>query len=99
HSTGHYPELAADLLDDGMYPYARLLRNAGTHRIVHATFGYPTGPTRETFSTVDLDELIQASVEALWVCRAAFLYFVDLLESQLPDVDSADQVRTLPNQK
>ncbi|WAL49662.1 LA2681 family HEPN domain-containing protein [Rhodococcus pyridinivorans] len=92
-------ELAADLLDDGMYPYARLLRNAGTHRIVHATFGYPTGPTRETFSTVDLDELIQASVEALWVCRAAFLYFVDLLESQLPDVDSADQVRTLPNQK
>ncbi|MFE7421027.1 LA2681 family HEPN domain-containing protein [Rhodococcus sp. NPDC057529] len=91
-------ELAADLTDDGMYPNARLLRNAGTHRIVHGTHGYPTGPTKETFSTVDLDELIEASVESLWVCRAAYLYFVDLVDSQLPGVESMDGIRLLSNQ-
>jgi hypothetical protein len=91
-------ELAADLTGEGMYPNARLLRNAGTHRIVHATHGYPTGPTRETFSTVDIDELLEASVESLWVCRAAYLYFVDLVDSQLPDIDSMGGVLPLINQ-
>lgn len=91
-------ELAADLTDNGMYPNARLLRNAGTHRIVHGTHGYPTGPTKETFSTVDLDELIEASIESLWVCRAAYLYFVDLVDSQLPDTESMEDVLLLTNQ-
>lgn len=90
-------ELAADLTEYGMYPNARLLRNAGTHRIVHATSGYPTGPTKDTFSTVDLDELLKASLEALWVCRAAYLYFVDLVDSQFLDSEMTDMVRRLPN--
>ena len=60
-------ELAGDLTADGMYPSARLLRNAGTHRLVHATTGEPTGPTQDTFSTVNLPELQSATIEALQV--------------------------------
>ncbi len=60
-------ELAGDLSEDGMYPNARLLRNAGTHRLVHATTGEPTGPTQDTFSTVNMPELQTAAIEALQV--------------------------------
>lgn len=77
----------AQLADDygrGMYAQAKLLRNAGTHRLVHVTYGLATGPTEETFSSVDVDELKAATLAALWVTRAAFLYFVDLLDSQAP---------------
>ena len=70
-------ELAGDLSEDGMYPNARLLRNAGTHRLVHATTGEPTGPTQDTFSTVNMPELQTSTVEALQVSGAAYLYFVD----------------------
>jgi len=59
---------------------------------------YPAAPTRETFSTVDIDDLLEAAVESLWVCRADSLYFVDLVDSQLPDVDSMDSVLPLTNQ-
>lgn len=75
----------AQLADDyhnGMYAQAKLLRNAGTHRLVHTTFGVPTGPTDDTFSSVDVEDLKDATVAALWVARAAYLYFVDLLDSQ-----------------
>jgi hypothetical protein len=92
-------ELAADLSEEGMYPSARLLRNAGTHRLVHATSGEPTGPTRDTFSTVDIHELQAATVEALQVVRAAYLYFVDLIDSQTPTPGDAAGVRPLPNQR
>jgi len=74
-------QLAADY-QNGMYAQAKLLRNAGTHRLVHVTYGLPTGPTEDTFSSVDVDELKAATVSALWVARAAYLYFVDLLDSQ-----------------
>jgi hypothetical protein len=80
-------ELAGDLREDGMYPIARLLRNAGTHRLVHATTGEPTGPTQDTFSTVNMPELQAAAIEALQVARSAYLYFVDLTDSQLSATD------------
>ena len=92
-------ELAADLGEDGMYPDARLLRNAGTHRLVHATNGEPTGPTRDTFSTVNMHELRAATLEALQVVRAAYLYLLDLVDSQLTEVGETASARSLPNQQ
>jgi tetratricopeptide (TPR) repeat protein len=77
-------ELATDVHEKGMYAIAKLLRNAGTHRLVHATWAEPTGPTRATFSTVDLADLMKATVEALSVTRAAYLYLIDLIQSQIP---------------
>ena len=92
-------ELAGDLSEDGMYPNARLLRNAGTHRLVHATTGEPTGPTQDTFSTVNMPELQTAAIEALQVSRAAYLYFVDLIDSQLSASEGAAGTCRLPNQQ
>jgi hypothetical protein len=91
-------ELAGDLREDGMYPVARLLRNAGTHRLVHATEGEPTGPTQDTFSTVNMPELQAAAIEALQVARAAYLYFVDLIDSQLSAPEENAGIIRLPNQ-
>jgi tetratricopeptide (TPR) repeat protein len=92
-------ELAGDLSEDGMYPNARLLRNAGTHRLVHATTGEPTGPTQDTFSTVNMPELQNSVIEALQVSRAAYLYFVDLIDSQLSASEGAAGTCRLPNQQ
>ena len=92
-------ELAGDLSEDGMYPNARLLRNAGTHRLVHATTGEPTGPTPDTFSTVNMPELQTSTIEALQVSRAAYLYFVDLIDSQFSASEGAAGTCRLPNQQ
>ena len=92
-------ELGTDPTEEGMYPSARLLRNAGTHRIVHATEGEPTGPTRGTFSTVSMRELHSAALEALQVVRAAYLYFVDLIDSQHVEESKTATVYSLPNQE
>ncbi len=80
-------ELQRDLSPNALYPTARLLRNAGTHRLVHGTVDLPSGPTRETFSTVDLLDLQEATLEALWVARAGFLYLVDLIDAETPALD------------
>lgn len=77
-------ELATDTQGEGIYAASRLLRHAGTHRLVHVTSGQATGPTKDTFSSVDVEELVQATISALWVARAAYLYLVDLVESQVP---------------
>jgi hypothetical protein len=82
-----------------MYPNARLLRNAGTHRLVHATTGEPTGPTQDTFSTVNMPELQTAAIEALQVSRAAYLHFGDLIDSQLSASEGAAGTCRLPNQQ
>ena len=92
-------ELAGDLTGDSMYPSARLLRNAGTHRLVHATTSEPTGPTQDTFSTVNLPELQSATIEALQVARAAYLYFVGLIDSQLSPPEGSADTFQLPNQR
>ena len=77
-------ELAMDIFGQGMHEAANLLRNASTHRLVHVTYGLPTGPTKDTFSSVNVDDLKAATISALWVTRAAYLYFVDLLDTQAP---------------
>ena len=80
-------EVQRDLAADALYPTARLLRNAGTHRLVHGTFNEPTGATKETFSTVDLDDLQLSTIEALWVARASFLYLIDLIDAETPKIE------------
>lgn len=74
-------ELAFDMEDDGMYAPSQSLRNAGTHRIVHAAFLDATGVTADARSRVDLFELVDSTVLALQVTRSAYLYLIDLVAS------------------
>lgn len=73
-------ELSYDISSDGLYPAAHLLRNAGTHRLVHLTHGDATGATVETHSSVIYTELIEACHESLRVARAAYIYLIDLIQ-------------------
>lgn len=72
-------ELAIDMQADGMYVKAQDLRNAGTHRIVHAASLDPTGVTHDSRSRVDVDDLYASTTLALQLARSAFLYLIDLV--------------------
>lgn len=72
-------ELSFDMGDEGLYPHAKLLRDAGTHRLVRVTHGDATGITDDAHSSVVVDDLIEATHESLRVARAAFIYFIDLV--------------------
>lgn len=72
-------ELASDMAKDGMYGTSQALRNAGTHRIVHAALLATTGVTQDSRSKIDLMELIESTVLALQVTRSAYLYLIDLI--------------------
>lgn len=72
-------ELAFDMEKEGMYAPSQALRNAGTHRIVHAAFLDATGVTIDSRSRVDVFELINSTILALQVTRSAFLYLIDLV--------------------
>lgn len=72
-------ELASDMAKDGMYATSQALRNAGTHRIVHAALLATTGVTQDSRSKIDLMDLIESTVLALQVTRSAYLYLIDLV--------------------
>lgn len=72
-------ELASDMGKNGMYEASQALRNAGTHRIVHAALLSATGVTEDSRSSVDLSDLVNSTVVALQVTRSAFLYLIDLV--------------------
>jgi tetratricopeptide (TPR) repeat protein len=72
-------ELASDMATSGMYAASQALRNAGTHRIVHAALRAPTGVTEDSRSKIDLLELVDSTVLALQVTRSAYLYLIDLV--------------------
>lgn len=72
-------ELAYDMENAGMYADSQALRNAGTHRIVHAALLDPTGVTEESRSTIGIFHLLDSTILALQVTRSAFLYLVDLV--------------------
>lgn len=72
-------ELASDMATSGMYAASQALRNAGTHRIVHAAVLSPTGVTEDSRSKIDLLELTDSAVLALQVTRSAYLYLIDLV--------------------
>ncbi|MFZ4842976.1 LA2681 family HEPN domain-containing protein [Mycetocola saprophilus] len=72
-------ELANDMVKDGMYATSQALRNAGTHRIVHAALLATTGVTQGSRSKIDLMELVESTILALQVTRSAYLYLIDLV--------------------
>jgi len=72
-------ELAFDMAPTGMYAASQALRNAGTHRIVHAALLSATGVTEDARSRIDLLELMDSTVLALQVTRSAYLYLIDLV--------------------
>jgi tetratricopeptide (TPR) repeat protein len=86
-------ELSFDICPEGLYPAAQMLRNAGTHRLVHLTHGEATGVTEDTHSTVDFLELIHACHESLRVARAAYIYLIDLVNEK----EAAEQKAQMPS--
>lgn len=74
-------ELAFDMGSGGMYESSQALRNAGTHRIVHAALLDSTGVTVDSRSRVSLFEVIDSTILALQVTRSAYLYLIDLVAS------------------
>lgn len=92
-------ELSFDEDSEGLYPNARVLRNAGTHRLVRVTHGEATGITDDAHSSVSMDELIAASHESLQVARAAYLYLIDLVADGEDETGSVNlRGLPLPNQ-
>jgi hypothetical protein len=75
-------ELAFDIDSSGLYPEAKTLRNAGTHRLVHLTHDSPTGATEHAHSSIDAKALIDATHQSLRVARAAYVYLIDLIQDQ-----------------
>ena len=80
-------ELSIDLSKTGIYSMAMQLRNAGTHRLVRATHGPTTSQTSSALNSLNIDELVESTIQALSVTRAFYLYFTDLISGDLPEVD------------
>jgi len=89
-------ELAFDMNPVGLYPEAKILRNAGTHRLVHVTHGSATGVTELAHSSVDAHALIQATHQSLRVARAAYIYLIDLVQDQQDSIGEAETRFALP---
>jgi tetratricopeptide (TPR) repeat protein len=90
-------ELASDMAPGGMYAPSQALRNAGTHRIVHAAFLSPTGVTDGSRSRIALGDLIDSTVLALQVTRSAYLYLIDLVAMWNHPDDHPGVYLTLPD--
>ncbi|WP_310244628.1 LA2681 family HEPN domain-containing protein [Microbacterium sp. BE35] len=89
-------ELSFDVDVEGLYPEAKTLRNAGTHRLVHLTHHAPSGVTELAHSSIDADALVQAAHQSLRVARAAFIYFIDLVQDQQDAISDGELFTTLP---
>lgn len=90
-------DLANDLASDGFYEHSQMLRNAGTHRVIAATvLPRPAAAAKEALSVVGLDALMESTLEALRVARAAFLYIIGLLEEWADYEDEQDPVASRP---
>nr|BFE56488.1 hypothetical protein GCM10020063_010140 [Dactylosporangium thailandense] len=90
-------ELAFDMDKDGLYAPSQALRNAGTHRIVHAALLDATGVTVDSRSRIDLLDLIDSTVLALQVTRSAFLYVIDLVATWNHLDDHAGEYVPIPS--
>ncbi|MEV8273581.1 LA2681 family HEPN domain-containing protein [Microbacterium sp. NPDC077184] len=89
-------ELSFDIDVEGLYPEAKTLRNAGTHRLVHLTHDSPTGVTELAHSSIDAEALIHAAHQSLRVARAAYIYLIDLVQDQQDAISDGEQFVTLP---
>ncbi|WP_369374460.1 LA2681 family HEPN domain-containing protein [Promicromonospora sp. Populi] len=87
-------ELAMDMEPGGMYASSQILRNAGTHRIVHAALLDATGATKQSRSSVDVDGLVWSAIRALQVTRSAYLYLIDLVATwNIPEDHEGEYVQ------
>jgi hypothetical protein len=93
-------ELAFDMDPLGLYPEAKALRHAGTHRLVNLTEGASTGITERAHSSIDASQLLHATRQSLRVARAAYLYLIDLVQDQEDELaqDPRKPSVPLPNQ-
>lgn len=73
-------ELAHDMLDDGIYAHAQEVRHAGTHRFVLVHHSLREIETNATVQAVDLKHMVETTMQALSVARAAFLYLVSMID-------------------
>ncbi|MBF0817790.1 hypothetical protein E4U02_15415 [Microbacterium paludicola] len=89
-------ELSFDIDKDGLYPEAKTLRNAGTHRLVHLTHGAATGVTELAHSSIDAETLVHATHQSLRVARAAYMYLIDLVQDQQDALTEGEQLMALP---
>lgn len=89
-------ELSFDIDVEGLYPEAKTLRNAGTHRLVHLTHDSPTGVTELAHSSIDAGALVHAAHQSLRVARAAYIYLIDLVQDQQDAISDGEQFVTLP---
>jgi len=80
----------------GMYPIAKTLRHAGTHRLVYLTWGDATGATELAHNSVDAASLVVATQEALRVARAAYIYLIDLIQDQQDELPEDENRPQLP---
>lgn len=90
-------ELAFDMDAHGMYAPSQALRNAGTHRIVHAAFLDATGVTVDARSRIDVLELVDSTILALQVTRSAYLYLIDLVAGWNDPADHPDVYLAFPS--
>ncbi|WP_406021847.1 LA2681 family HEPN domain-containing protein [Nocardioides sp. NBC_00850] len=90
-------ELASDMEASGMYAASQALRNAGTHRIVHAALLSSTGVTENSRSKVDLLDLVKSTILALQVTRSAYLYLIDLVAMWNQPDDHPGDYTPFPN--
>ncbi|WP_460493303.1 LA2681 family HEPN domain-containing protein [Dactylosporangium cerinum] len=90
-------ELAFDMDKDGLYEPSQALRNAGTHRIVHAALLDATGVTVDSRSRIDLFDLVDSTILALQVTRSAFLYIIDLVATWNHPDDHVGEYVPLPS--
>lgn len=88
-------ELAYDVDENGLYARAQLLRNAGTHRLVHVKKDGYTGPTRDAIVSVGEQDLASASLQALRVARAAYLYLLDFIAEDYKAAGGDERPTTL----
>jgi tetratricopeptide (TPR) repeat protein len=90
-------ELAMDMEPGGMYASAQSLRNAGTHRIVHAALFDATGATKQSRSSLAVGGLVESAIGALQVTRSAYLYLIDLVATWNLPADHAGHYVQIPS--
>lgn len=92
-------ELALDMEQGGCYSPAQALRNAGTHRIVHAAVADDTGVTLDSRSRIHVVDLVDSTIAALQVTRSAYLYLIDLVASWNDPADVPDGSIPFPSEE
>ena len=74
-------ELAYDMGRGGVYAEAQAVRNAGTHRFVLVHHGYKDVESTESMRAMELNEMVEATIESLAVARAAYIYLVAMVSA------------------